>query len=132
MRKQCNNRFTKWCAVAFVAMALSVPVNAFAKNIKVGAILAVTGGASFLGGPEARTIEMLAEELKGLGLKSNMKAQKPVGTALVYHSLKNPFYYGMMTHQKNNILPSQYTREVHYILGYKLSKLGVSLVLYTL
>nr|MBF0223378.1 ABC transporter substrate-binding protein [Desulfobulbaceae bacterium] len=67
MGKQCNNRFTQWCAVAFVAMALSVPVNAFAKSIKVGAILAVTGGASFLGGPEARTIEMLAEELNANG-----------------------------------------------------------------
>jgi len=35
--------------------------------IKVGAILAVTGGASFLGGPEARTLEMLVDELNAKG-----------------------------------------------------------------
>ena len=38
-----------------------------AKTIKVGAILAVTGGASFLGGPEARTLEMLAAEVNAKG-----------------------------------------------------------------
>jgi branched-chain amino acid transport system substrate-binding protein len=35
--------------------------------IKIGAILAVTGKASFLGGPEARTIEMLAEQVNAAG-----------------------------------------------------------------
>lgn len=38
-----------------------------AETIKVGAILAVTGGASFLGGPESRTLEMLAEEVNAKG-----------------------------------------------------------------
>jgi branched-chain amino acid transport system substrate-binding protein len=38
-----------------------------AEVIKVGAILAVTGGASFLGGPEARTLEMMAEEINAKG-----------------------------------------------------------------
>jgi len=38
-----------------------------AETIKVGAILAVTGGASFLGGPEARTLEMLVEEVNAKG-----------------------------------------------------------------
>lgn len=38
-----------------------------AETIKVGAILAVTGPASFLGGPEARTLEMLAEEVNKSG-----------------------------------------------------------------
>ncbi len=42
------------------------PVRA-ADTIKVGAILAVTGPASFLGAPEARTMEMLAEELNAKG-----------------------------------------------------------------
>jgi branched-chain amino acid transport system substrate-binding protein len=37
------------------------------KPIKVGAILAVTGKASFLGAPEARTLEMLASELNAKG-----------------------------------------------------------------
>ncbi len=35
--------------------------------IKVGAILAVTGPASFLGSPEAKTLEMLAEEINAKG-----------------------------------------------------------------
>jgi branched-chain amino acid transport system substrate-binding protein len=35
--------------------------------IKVGAILAVTGGASFLGGPEARTLEMMTQEINATG-----------------------------------------------------------------
>lgn len=36
-------------------------------SIKVGAILAVTGGASFLGAPEARTVEMVVEEVNAAG-----------------------------------------------------------------
>ncbi|MBU0675510.1 MAG: ABC transporter substrate-binding protein [Proteobacteria bacterium] len=44
-----------------------LPATALAETIKVGAILAVTGGASFLGGPEARTLEMLAAELNAQG-----------------------------------------------------------------
>ncbi|WP_028583916.1 ABC transporter substrate-binding protein [Desulfogranum mediterraneum] len=35
--------------------------------IKVGAIFAVTGGASFLGGPEARTAEMVVEKVNAAG-----------------------------------------------------------------
>ena len=35
--------------------------------IKVGAILAVTGGASFLGAPESKTLEMLVEETNAAG-----------------------------------------------------------------
>ncbi len=40
---------------------------AMAETIKVGAILAATGPASFLGGPEARTLEMLVEEVNSKG-----------------------------------------------------------------
>ncbi|MDA3955704.1 ABC transporter substrate-binding protein [Oceanispirochaeta sp.] len=36
-------------------------------TIKVGAILAVTGGASFLGAPEAKTIEMVVEDINAAG-----------------------------------------------------------------
>jgi len=36
-------------------------------TIKIGAILAVTGGASFLGSPEAKTIEMLADQINADG-----------------------------------------------------------------
>ena len=33
------------------------------ESIKIGALFAVTGGASFLGAPEARTAEMVVEEI---------------------------------------------------------------------
>ena len=52
-----------FCLVTVFSMA-SV---AKAENIKVGAILAVTGGASFLGGPEARTLEMMVQEINAAG-----------------------------------------------------------------
>jgi branched-chain amino acid transport system substrate-binding protein len=52
-----------FCLVASFSLA-SV---AKAETIKVGAILAVTGGASFLGGPEARTLEMMVEEINAKG-----------------------------------------------------------------
>jgi branched-chain amino acid transport system substrate-binding protein len=54
--------------VAFVALALLVGAGVqAAEPVKVGAILAVTGPASFLGGPESRTLEMLAEEVNAKG-----------------------------------------------------------------
>ncbi len=53
--------------MAGLFFCLTVAPAAMAKTIKVGAILAVTGGASFLGGPESRTIEMLADELNAAG-----------------------------------------------------------------
>ncbi len=61
----------KMFAAVSLACMLAVP-GAWAKTIKLGAVLAVTGGASFLGGPEARTLEMLAAEqnAKG-GIKGN-------------------------------------------------------------
>lgn len=36
-------------------------------SIKIGAILAVTGGASFLGAPEAKTMEMVVEDINAAG-----------------------------------------------------------------
>ena len=37
------------------------------ETIKIGAVYAVTGGASFLGAPEAKTAEMLVEEINSAG-----------------------------------------------------------------
>jgi branched-chain amino acid transport system substrate-binding protein len=56
-------------AVFLVSLALAASVTpAPAKDpIKVGAILSVTGPASFLGAPEARTLEMLVEEINAKG-----------------------------------------------------------------
>ena len=49
-------------ALALLALALGAPTPArAAAPIKVGAILAVTGPASNLGAPEARTLELLVE-----------------------------------------------------------------------
>ncbi len=39
-----------------------------AKTIKIGAILAVTGPASFLGGPEVRSLQMLVDQINQKGL----------------------------------------------------------------
>ena len=49
------------------AACLLMASSAWAETIKVGAVLAVTGPASFLGGPEARTLEMLVEEVNAKG-----------------------------------------------------------------
>jgi len=54
--------------IGIMALALFLGAGAqAAEPIRVGAILAVTGPASFLGGPEARTLEMLAEEVNAKG-----------------------------------------------------------------
>ncbi len=56
------------------AFALAAPAAA-QEPVKVGALLAVTGGASFLGAPEARTLEMLVEELNAQGGLAGRKVQ---------------------------------------------------------
>ncbi len=48
---------------------------AAAEPIKVGAILAVTGPASFLGAPEAKTLEMLVEQMNQAGGASGHKIE---------------------------------------------------------
>lgn len=59
-----------------VSLFLYAPVDAQADEIKVGAILAETGGASFLGGPEARTMRMMVDKINAdgglLGKKINL------------------------------------------------------------
>jgi branched-chain amino acid transport system substrate-binding protein len=52
---------------ALAAVALAVSPAAAKEPVKLGAILAVTGPASFLGAPEARTLEMLVEDLNAKG-----------------------------------------------------------------
>ncbi len=51
---------------AALALAAARPAAA-ADDLKVGALLAVTGPASFLGAPEARTLEMLVADLNAKG-----------------------------------------------------------------
>jgi len=53
---------------AALALAASSQARAAAKEpLKVGALLAVTGPASFLGAPEARTLQMLVDDLNAKG-----------------------------------------------------------------
>src|SRR5512133_2399510 len=55
---------------AFAALAVALgaaPAGAADDTIKVGALLAVTGPAAFLGAPEARTLQMLVEDLNARG-----------------------------------------------------------------
>ncbi len=53
--------------VAALAVALLPAVPSAAEPIKVGALVAVTGPAAFLGAPEARTLEMLVQEVNAKG-----------------------------------------------------------------
>ena len=50
-----------------LAIFLTGAIAQAAEPIKIGAILSVTGPASFLGGPEARTLEMLVQDMNGKG-----------------------------------------------------------------
>jgi len=59
-------KLSKLAALAAFVIALSA-TSALAGTIKVGAILAVTGPASFLGAPEAKTLEMLVEDINAKG-----------------------------------------------------------------
>ena len=50
------------------SFAMSVATPALAQDkIKIGAVLSITGPASFLGDPEAKTLKMLADEINAKG-----------------------------------------------------------------
>ncbi|MDC7225341.1 MAG: ABC transporter substrate-binding protein [Spirochaetales bacterium] len=53
--------------LAAIASSLLTGCGGEDETIKVGALFAVTGGASFLGAPEARTADMLVEEINADG-----------------------------------------------------------------
>ena len=64
-----DKRVQRWilgCASGCLLMAAASSA-ATAGTIKVGAIFAVTGPASFLGGPEARSAEMVVEKINKAG-----------------------------------------------------------------
>jgi branched-chain amino acid transport system substrate-binding protein len=60
-------RIIRSVVAAFCVLALAAAPAAAAETIKVGAILAVTGPASFLGAPESKTLEMVVAEINGKG-----------------------------------------------------------------
>ncbi len=45
------------------------------ETVKIGAIFAVTGGASFLGAPEAKTVEMIVDEVNASGGINGMQVE---------------------------------------------------------
>jgi branched-chain amino acid transport system substrate-binding protein len=54
--------------IALLCLAMAAfPLAAQQGSIKIGAILSVTGPASFLGAPEAKTLEMLVEQVNAAG-----------------------------------------------------------------
>jgi len=63
----------KLITLAVCGALLAARPAAAADTIKVGAILAVTGPAAFLGAPEAKTLEMLAAQVNAAG---GVKGQK--------------------------------------------------------
>ena len=60
-------KLLKFSAIAACIIALSITPALAANTIKVGAILSVTGPASFLGAPEAKTLEMMVEDINAKG-----------------------------------------------------------------
>ncbi len=58
--------FTLIVCVAVMAIAVSCKKQN-KETVKIGAIFAVTGGASFLGAPEAKTVQMLQDEINAAG-----------------------------------------------------------------
>jgi branched-chain amino acid transport system substrate-binding protein len=67
MKGESMKTFGTKFLVTAAAVWLFMVSPVWAKDIKVGAVLAVTGPASFLGGPEARTLEMMVDDLNAKG-----------------------------------------------------------------
>ncbi|MBI4978713.1 MAG: ABC transporter substrate-binding protein [Spirochaetes bacterium] len=57
----------KHALVLFLCALASLPLAAAGKTVKIGAIFAVTGPASFLGAPEQKTAQMLVDEINAKG-----------------------------------------------------------------
>src|SRR3990172_13421459 len=60
-------KLLKLAAMAACIIAMSITSALAANTIKVGATLSVTGPASFLGAPEAKTLEMMVEDINAKG-----------------------------------------------------------------
>ncbi len=55
------------------------------------------------------SVKQVAEKLKEVGLRSNNTPSKEVAGSMIYHSLKNPFYYGLMRN-KGVLNPHKYEK----------------------
>jgi len=70
-RGRWTRRMIRLGGLCVLSLAV-VTSSAFAATIKIGAILAETGPASFLGGPESRSLHMLVDEINaGGGINGN-------------------------------------------------------------
>jgi branched-chain amino acid transport system substrate-binding protein len=69
------SKLTATLAALALAAGATPAAAADAATIKVGALLSVTGPAAFLGAPEARTLEMLTEQLNAKGGVAGKKIQ---------------------------------------------------------
>jgi branched-chain amino acid transport system substrate-binding protein len=61
--------------LALLALTLAAPLARAEEPIKIGALLAVTGPAAFLGAPEARTLQMLVDDANARGGLRGRKIQ---------------------------------------------------------
>src|SRR6202008_4232045 len=52
---------------AFVALLLAIGAGEARAQVRLGAVLSVTGPASFLGDPEKKTLEMYVQEINAKG-----------------------------------------------------------------
>ncbi len=66
--KRHGRKIALWAVMVLAITGMLLPASLYAaQTYKIGAILAVTGPASFLGGPEARTLEMLVDQTNAAG-----------------------------------------------------------------
>ncbi len=67
MEEKMKKTVTAVLIILLTASALFAGGSQEEGTVKIGALFAVTGGASFLGAPEAKTAEMLVEEINAAG-----------------------------------------------------------------
>ena len=72
-------------AAAFLAAASTAHAE-----VKVGAILAVTGPASFLGDPEKKTLEMYVDQINAAGGVNGQKIKLTSMTAAAIRTSRRP------------------------------------------
>ncbi|HKB53296.1 MAG TPA: amino acid ABC transporter substrate-binding protein, partial [Ramlibacter sp.] len=60
--RSCLGTFARFASIATIAFAAHA-----APPIKIGAFLSVTGGASFLGDPEQKTLELYVDKINAAG-----------------------------------------------------------------
>lgn len=65
--KPLGSKWMRATLMAYATVAVSMTAAFAAEPIRIGSVLSVTGPASFLGDPQKRTIEMLAEQINAKG-----------------------------------------------------------------